>query len=239
MSQKIIHRFEIDGHTVKRESATRRYRFVAVSQYTQADKDRDIEYAKRSLDSAERDLADGDSLVKRATEWFERGWTQGRSLDEEIAFQRKNAQVAVERRRKGVTEAEAKPTGTWRAEGWSKTRAGAQKAADTARKRWQCSHVEVHEVTDVVEREVKKRGRNSKPGRVTAKQLELLRKIDALGDEAYFGCVWGRVVPNLYRNGLLEDGEKVFLPNKTGTGGRHTHRLIITAKGRAALKGSK
>jgi hypothetical protein len=239
MPKRIIHRFEIDGQTVKRESATRHYRFVAVSQYTQADKDRDIEYAKRLLASAEEALADEDGLVKDAMRWIERGWADGRTLDEEIERQRQNATSSVERHRESVTEAEAKPIGTWRAEGWSKSAAGAEQAAQRAQKRYGCAVVQVHEVTDVVEREVKPRGRTTKPGRTTKKQLELLQQIAALGDEAYFGCVYGRAVPGLYRNGLVEDGDKVFIPNKSGNGGRHTHRLLITDKGRAALKGAK
>lgn len=239
MTKKIIHRFEIDGQTVKRESATRRYRFVAVSQYTQADKDRDVEDAEGSLAEAQRSLADEDSLVKQAKEWIARDWAEGRSLDEEIEWHRENRRGHVEWHREHLAKAEARPVGTWRAEGWSKTASGAEKAADTARKRWRCSHVEVHEVTDVVEREVTPRGSTTKPGRVTKKQLELLQQLDALGDQAHVGSVYGRAVRGLYRNGLVEQGDRIFIPNKKGTGGLTATRLLITEAGRKALNGGK
>ena len=237
MPKKITHRFEIDGQTFKRESATRRYTHVIVSQYTQADKDRDIRRARKDLATTEARSADEDRLLRYATDAVKRGFNDGRSLEEEIAYIRQLDQGDVTRRREWLAKIEAAPIGAWTAEGWSQSARNAEKAADKARKH--NTVVRVHEVTDVVEHEVKPRGRATKPGRVTKKQLELLREIDARGDEAYFGCVYGRAVPGLYRNGLVEDGEKVFLPNKTGTGGRHTHRLIITAKGRAALNGAK
>ncbi|GAF68916.1 unnamed protein product, partial [marine sediment metagenome] len=58
MTKKITHRFEIDGQSFKRESATRRYTHVILWSYSQADKDRDLDYARGQAVKAVADAKD-------------------------------------------------------------------------------------------------------------------------------------------------------------------------------------
>jgi hypothetical protein len=199
MTKKITHKFTLpDGTTVKRESATRRYTHVIISRYTQADKDRDLIKEKASLAKTEAKLAD-EAGRKHYFETQVVGvkhladWTIETLRGQDV----ENHANAVKR----VAQIEAIEVGP------------------DAKYRGQ---VRVHEVTDIVEREVKKTSLSSK---LSKAQQAILDAVTAAGDAGadLHSDHGSRVISNVARRGLI-DGRMVDGEAYTLTDGSVAHR---------------
>jgi hypothetical protein len=221
MTKKITHKFTLpDGTTVKRESATRRYTHVIISRYTQADKDRDLIKEKASLAKTEAKLADEAGRkhyfetqvvgVKHLADWTIET-LRGQDVENHANAVKRVAQIEA---------IEVGPDNGWACEGWSQSFANASKAGDKAAK--YRGQVRVHEVTDIVEREVKKTSLSSK---LSKAQQAILDAVTAAGDAGadLHSDHGSRVISNVARRGLI-DGRMVDGEAYTLTDGSVAHR---------------
>jgi hypothetical protein len=190
MAQKITHKFTMpDGTVVKRESATRRYTHVILKQVTQKLHDRMIARAEKDLEAWKAEAGQSDAFYEAKHAKSVESYTRyGRPVpdyvaNKTVAYYRECAATSVENAKARLeTTRKHYAVGRWECEGWSQSAKSAQSRASTLRGKYDY-HAEVHEVTDITEREVKKSAGPRTSGKLTKAQKALLDHVTSRGDE--------------------------------------------------------